>query len=197
MTKANLLICTLIIISSALAITACSDQQQTSDANTVNEPTPEEVVKQGEYLVEIMGCNDCHSPKKMGPQGPEIISELMLSGYPADRPIIAFKDSLIKQGFAQFYPDLTAAAGPWGVSFAGNLTPDETGLGDWTEEQFKRALTKGMYKGLEGGRMMLPPMPWQNYRNMKDEDIHAMFMYLKSIQPVSNIVPAHVPPDAM
>ena len=197
MTKANLLICALIIISSAFVITACSDQQQTGDANTTNEPTPEEVVKHGEYLVEIMGCNDCHSPKKMGPQGPEIIPEAMLSGYPADRPIMSFTDSLIKQGFAQFYPDLTAAAGPWGISFAGNLTPDETGLGNWTEEQFKRAITKGMYKGLEGGRMMLPPMPWQNYRNMKDEDIHAMFMYLKSIEPVSNIVPAPIAPDAM
>ena len=54
-----------------------------------------------------------------------------------------------------------------------------------------------IYKGLEGGRMMLPPMPWQNYRNMKDEDIHAMFMYLKSTEPVSNIVPAPIAPDAM
>ena len=133
----------------------------------------------------------------MGPQGPELIPELLLSGYPADRPIVAFKDTLIKAGFAMFYPDLTAAAGPWGITFAGNLTPDETGIANWTEEQFKNALTKGWYKGMEGGRMLLPPMPWQNYTNMTEEDVHAVFMYLMSINPVSNVVPQPVTPDKM
>ncbi len=158
---------------------------------------PEDVVKRGEYLVGIMGCNDCHSPKRMGEKGPEIIPELLLSGYPADRPIVKFDSKLIKEGFAMLYPDLTGAAGPWGVSFAANLTPDESGIGNWTEEQFKKALKEGKYKGMDGGRMLLPPMPWVNYINLADEDLHAMFMYLKSLKPVKNIVPQPITPDKM
>jgi hypothetical protein len=148
-------------------------------------------------LVQIMGCNDCHSPKKMGAQGPEIIPELMLSGYPADRPVIKFTDPKIKEGFGQFYPDLTAAAGPWGISFAANLTPDETGIGNWSEDQFKIALTKGKFKGMETGRTLLPPMPFFNYANMEGADIKAVFAYLKSVKPVKNLVPAPVTPDKM
>lgn len=155
----------------------------------------EALIKKGEYLVTIMGCNDCHSPKRMGPNGPEIIPELMLSGYPADREIIEFEDGLISQGFALLYPDLTAGIGAWGTSFAGNLTPHETGIGNWTEEQFKKALTEGKYKGMDGGRMLLPPMPWINYKDMTDEDLKAVFAYLMSIPPVNNIVPAAIPPN--
>ncbi len=156
-----------------------------------------EVIKKGEHLVTIMGCNDCHSPKKMGPQGPEIITELMLSGYPSDRPIVKFDSKLIKQGFSMFYPDLVAGAGPWGVSFAGNLTPDETGIGNWSEDQFKKALTEGKYKGLEGSRNLLPPMPWTNYKTLSNEEVHSIFMYLKSLKPVKNIVPSPLTPDKM
>jgi hypothetical protein len=156
----------------------------------------ESQVDRGKYLVQIMGCNDCHSPKRMGPKGPEIIPELMLSGYPSERPLVDFKSPLLQEGFGMFYPDLTGAAGPWGISFAANLTPDETGIGNWTEEQFKIALTQGKSKGLENGRPLLPPMPWFNYTNMKDEDVSAIYAYLKSIDPVSNTVPAPVPPAA-
>ena len=177
---------------------SCSTSgEHKADNHTADTTSAEDVVKKGEYLVGIMGCNDCHSPKRMGANGPEIIPGLMLSGYPSDRPIPKFTDPLIKQGFAMFSPDLAAAAGPWGVSFAANLTPDVTGLGTWTEEQFKKALTQGKYKGLDKSRMMLPPMPWVNYMHMKDEDIHAVFMYLKSITPVKNVIPAPIPPDQM
>lgn len=133
----------------------------------------------------------------MGANGPEIIPELTLSGYPSDRPIVKFDNKMIKDGFAIFYPDLTAAAGPWGVSFAANITPDETGTGNWTEEQFKKAITQGKFKGLDGGRLLLPPMPWPDFASLKDDDVHAIFMYLKSIKPVKNIVPAPVTPDRM
>jgi hypothetical protein len=144
-----------------------------------------------------MGCNDCHSPKQMGPNGPEIIPELMLSGFQSTNPIVKFKDPMIKEGFGMFYPDLTAAAGPWGVSFAANLTPDPSGIGTWTEEQFKRALKEGRLKGIEGSRMLLPPMPWFNYTEIKDEDVSAIFAYLKSLKPISNVVPQPIPPDQM
>jgi hypothetical protein len=181
-----------------VAISCTNSNQKSTDNNSeVKTVSPEEMVKHGEYLVTIMGCNDCHSPKKMGPNGPEIIPELMLSGYPSDRPIVKFNDPMLKEGFGMFYPDLTAAAGPWGVSFAANLTPDQSGIGTWTEEQFKRALTQGKFKGIEGARTLLPPMPWFNFTALKDEDVSAIFAYLKSLKPVVNVVPQPIPPDQM
>lgn len=188
----------LVICTCAINFTSCSFvTQQDKAENALEADKPEDVVKRGEYLVGIMGCQDCHSPKKMGEKGPEIIPELMLSGYPADRPIAKLNNPLIKEGFSMFYPDLTGSAGPWGYSFAANLTPDETGIGTWTLEQFKTALTKGKFKGLESERMLLPPMPWFNYTALKDEDTEAIFEYLKSIKPVKNEVPAPVSPDKM
>ncbi len=184
-------------VSSALTFVSCSNKEAADHNEPAAAVSTEEVVQRGEYLVTILGCNDCHSPKRMGAHGPEIITETMLSGYPADRPIIAFDSPLIKEGFGMFYPDLTAAAGPWGISFAANLTPDATGLGNWTEESFKIALTQGKYKGMENGRPLLPPMPWFNYIGMTDDDIHAIFTYLQQIPAVSNVVPAPVPPDMM
>lgn len=185
-------------IITALQFGACTaDNKKTTDNKPAADTSTAAIIERGHYLVTTMGCNDCHSPKRMGPKGPEIIPELLLSGYPADRPIVKFDSKLIKEGFAMLYPDLTGAAGPWGVSFAGNLTPDETGIGNWTEEQFKKALTQGKFKGIDEGRTLLPPMPWQNFVNLKDEDTHAMFLYLKSLKPVKNLVPAPVTPDKM
>ena len=197
--KKNNVILLFAVFCFAFVITSCSNSNQKSGESetAVKAVSQEDIVKRGEYLVTIMGCNDCHSPKKMGPNGPEIIPELMLSGYPSDRPIVKFDDPKIKEGFAMFYPDLAAAAGPWGISFAGNLTPDPTGIGTWTEEQFKRALTEGKFKGIEGSRMLLPPMPWTSFVELKDEDVNAIFAYLKSIKPVSNVVPQPIPPDQM
>ncbi|MFM2286337.1 MAG: hypothetical protein RLZZ543_1834 [Bacteroidota bacterium] len=184
------------LAASALVMTmSCS--QESKEAVTPKAPTPEEVVKRGEYLVGIMGCNDCHSPKRMGTKGPENIPELLLSGFPGDSTIGKFDTKIIKDGYSVFYPGLTAAAGPWGVSFAANLTPDETGMGNWTEEQFKKAIKEGKYKGIDGTRPLLPPMPWVNYAQLSDEDAHAMFMYFKSIKPVKNIVPMPIAPDKM
>ena len=181
-----------------MAVISCTDKKPNETAATTPpKTTTKDIVKRGEYLVGILGCNDCHSAKRMGARGPEIIPETMLAGFPASRPIVKFDSKLIKEGFAQFYPDLSAAAGPWGISFAGNLTSDETGIGNWTEEQFKRAMTQGKYKGSETSRMLLPPMPWQNYVGMKEEDLKAVFAYLKSTKPVKNVVPAPITPDKM
>ena len=183
----------------SMFLQSCSnDPNQHKQSNDPKEDRDVEVIiAKGKYLVDIMGCNDCHSPKRIGANGPEVIPELMLSGYPSDRPVVEFNNPLISEGFAMFYPDLTAAVGPWGITFAGNLTPHETGIGNWTEGQFKKALTQGKFKGLNNTRMLLPPMPWVNYVSMKDEDIHAIFTYLKSINPVDNVVPAPVSPDNM
>lgn len=151
-----------------------------------------ELVQYGKYLVTITGCNDCHTPKKMGPKGPELIEELLLSGFQGKNAIPEFDKEKTQKGFAEMSPDMTAAAGPWGISFAANLTPDETGIRNWTFEQFKTAMTQGKYKGMANGRPLLPPMPWFNFTEMKDEDLQAIFAYLKSIKPVENVVPSPV-----
>src|SRR4030095_9745887 len=122
--------------------------------------TKEDLVKRGNYLVSTIGCDECHSPKRMGPSGPEIIPELRLSGYPAGRPIQKANTNAVNEGWIMFSPDLTSAAGPWGVSFAANLTSDETGIGNWKEEQFIKAIREGKWKGLDNTRQLLPPMPW-------------------------------------
>jgi len=178
----------------ALLWTGCGKNQAPVKPEVV-ELTGEQLVKKGEYLVTMMGCNDCHSPKKMGPNGPEVIPELMLSGYPADRQLPEVDKESIRKGWAMLNEDMTAAAGPWGVSFAANLTSDPTGIGNWTEENFKRALKEGKFKGLPGTRTLLPPMPWFNYANISDEDAKAIFAFLKSTNPVRNVVPAPIPPD--
>jgi hypothetical protein len=83
------------------------------------------------------------------------------------------------------------------MSFAANLTSDETGIGAWTEHNFITAMRTGKIKGLENGRTMLPPMPWFNFKNMTDEDLKSIFAYLKSTKPVSNLVPAPISPDKL
>ena len=159
------------------------------------EPSHENLVERGRYLVEIMGCHDCHSPKMMTPQGPVPDPKRLLSGHPADEQLPPVNADAT-QGWVLFSMGQTATVGPWGTSFSGNITSDETGIGNWTEAQFKRALTQGSYKGLEGSRPLLPPMPWQNYRNMDTEDVKAIFAYLKSTTPVHNVPPAPIPPSA-
>jgi hypothetical protein len=172
-----------------IAFTAC---QESSAKQQKEKPvlSSAEMVKRGEYLVNIIGCDDCHSPKRMGAHEPEIIPELRLSGYPSGRPLQIADSSVIKKGWAMFGPDLTSFAGPWGMSFAANLTSDATGIGNWTEEHFITAIRKGKFKGMEEGRNLLPPMPWFVYKNMTDEDLKAVFAYLKSTKPVQNVVPA-------
>ena len=87
----------------------------------------------------------------------------------------------------------TAFAGPWGISYTANLTPDpNTGIGIWTEDQFVKTLRTGKHWG--AGRPIMPPMPWQNVAQMTDEDIKAVYAYLKSIKPVVNHVPDYQPP---
>jgi glutamate synthase domain-containing protein 1 len=89
--------------------------------------------------------------------------------------------------------DLTAFVGPWGLSYSANLTPHDTGIGSWNFERFKRAMVEGKYKGQENGRMLLPPMPWQNFKDVEDEDLRAMYTYFKSLEPVDNVVPSPKP----
>lgn len=175
-----------------LALSSCNS---TSSKPGANNPAADDqqLVKRGEYLVNTIGCDDCHSPKKMGAQGPEVDLALRLSGYPSERSLPPADSNVLKDGWALFGPDLTAAIGPWGASFAANITSDETGIGKWTEAQFVKAIREGKSKGLDGTRTLLPPMPWQNFSKLTDEDLKSIYTYLKTTPPVKNVVPSPIP----
>ena len=146
----------------------------------------------GEHLVTIADCNACHTPKKMTNHGPVLDSTLLLSGHPATMPKIdSSLDEIAIKGIT-LTMDLTEWVGPWGRSYTANLTPDDTGLGNWKEEQFIYAIRKGKFKGLPGSRPLLPPMPWETYRFMTDGELKAIFSYLKTVKPIRNIVPPPV-----
>lgn len=178
-------------------IWACTNAASKDEKDEQPFLTESQMIARGEYLVNSIGCDDCHSPKRMGPQGPEVISELRLSGYPADRPLPDLKAMQPKNGWMMFNPDLTSFVGPWGVSFAANITSDGTGIGNWTESNFITAIRKGKIKGNESGRPMLPPMPWFNYRNLTDEDLKSILAYLKTTAPVRNLVPQPIGPGGL
>ena len=146
----------------------------------------------GKYLVTTSGCNDCHTPWKMGPKGPEPDMSRMLSGHPED---MVLPPAPQPQGpwIVSAAATNTAWSGPWGVSFTANLTPDaETGLGKWTQRNFSETIRTGRHMGR--GRQILPPMPIPMYKNFTDADLEAIFSYLQSIPAVKNRVPEPLPP---
>lgn len=175
----------------AASIIACTPKSETPVKTA--EISPADQISKGEYLVTVSGCNDCHSPKVMTAMGPVFDTLRLLSGHPADEQLPPFDKEILKS-YVLFNMNNTAAVGPWGTSFAANLTSDQTGIGTWTEDQFIRAMKHGKWKGLENSRNLLPPMPWQGYSQMPDEDLKAIFAYLKSTKPVNNSVPMAIPP---
>lgn len=183
-----------ILLSGLLLFLISCSQGTTETDQTVPELSQEELIKRGMYLTTIGACHDCHSPKIMTPLGPEPDPNRLLSGHPMGEKI---PPTTIQEDWILFSANLTAFVGPWGVSYAANLTPDDTGIGNWSFEQFKTAIRKGKYKGLEGSRDLLPPMPWQMYRNFTDDDLKAVFTYLKSLKPINNLVPAPIAPNDM
>ena len=173
-------------------LTACDQNQP--EKKVLSE---KEMIERGKYLITAGGCHDCHSPKVFGPQGPKIDETKILSGHPAEMQLAEFDPAILELGkYILFTQDVTAAIGPWGASFAANLTPDnETGIGTWQPEMFINALRTGKHLG--AGRPILPPMPWEMIGKLTDEDLQAMFAYLKSIPPIKNKVPDPKPLDQL
>ena len=170
------------LISAPTVYAADTESAKSDDA------TPQSLVERGEYLVSTSGCNDCHTPWIMGAQGPEPDMNRMLSGHPESLempPVPALPES---PWLVIWSATNTAIAGPWGVSFTRNLTPDEeTGLGEWTLDDFVATIRTGRRTGR--GREILPPMPIQAYNNFTDEDLEAIYSYLQTIPAISNQVP--------
>lgn len=188
--------CSLVVV---IGVIACNSSTQLSANHEGITPEPswnnDSMINRGRYLVNIMGCNDCHSPMIMTPQGPGPDTSRLLSGHPQNMQLPPVDKNV--QGYVLFSMSGTAMTGPWGTSFAANITSDETGIGNWTEEQFFKAIREGKYKGLENTRSLLPPMPWPAYSHASDDDLKAIFRFLKSTRPVNNLVPAYIPPDQM
>lgn len=193
--KKHLIIQLAVMIAAGAIHTSCTTPEPTETVQTAAAKAGAEEVLRGEYLVNIMGCHDCHSPKVFGEKGPEPDPERLLSGHPANMPLGDVDVSQVGP-WVFFNAHNTAAVGPWGASFAANITSDATGIGNWTEEQFSNAMRKGRYKGLENGRTLLPPMPWPMFAKLTDGDVKAIFAYLKTVKPVRNIPPTPMPLEA-
>jgi mono/diheme cytochrome c family protein len=152
-----------VLMLAALATTSCYKHTNEDAASLrVTEADP---VARGEYLVRSIGCEDCHTP-------------------------------------GTFYgqPDRTRAlsgselgwTGPWGTTYARNLTPDTTtGLGKWSEQDIVNALHQGRRPD---GSALLPPMPWFDFVWLSEDDAHAIARYLKTIPPIVHRVPDKLKP---
>ncbi len=185
---------TLAIILLAGLFCSCQNgvQQETSTLDN-SFPSEMEMIQRGEYMVDVLGCADCHTPKKMGPNGPELDRSKYLMGYDSSQELPPVPENVPLGPWVLFKGDLTAAVGPWGTSFAANLTPHETGIGNWSLDQFKRAIREAKFKGLENSRPIMPPMP-RHYAYLTDQDIEAVYSYLQSLEPIDNVVPPYRPP---
>ena len=198
--RATILCLTLLTAASATSVfIGCQKTQQTTSESQTSQNTEvmqaQDPIARGKYLVTIGSCNDCHTPK-LPPTGPipEADMSRLLSGHPHDEVLTA-GPAPDKTWIWGGNPGMTAFYGPWGISFAANLTPDTAnGLGGWNEDMFIQTLRNGKHMGT--GRNLLPPMPWNWINQMTDEDLKAVFAYLKSIPAVPNQVPQPVPPKS-
>lgn len=188
----------LMILSLSIFIYSCSGDKKTTDETPeeMKAMTNEEMVARGKYIVSTSGCNDCHTPKIFSEKGMEPDMSKMLSGHPSAGVLPPY-DAKMVGPWILFSPDLTACVGPWGVSYSANLTPSESGTGNWTEDQFLNAIKNGKHMGMDNQRPIMPPMPWQEIRNMTDDDLKSIYAFLRTIPPIDNVVPAYQPPTPM
>ncbi len=190
---------TVAILVAAMTIAYCTSAENSEKISAVDDKQIEGEVsaERGHRLVIGGACHDCHSPKIMTATGPKVDSSKMLSGHPENAPYPEIDlDALQPGNWILFAPDLTTFVGPWGMSFAANLTSDSaTGIGAWTESNFVNAIRKGKHMGMDNARPIMPPMPWDNYNNLSDSDLKSIFAYLQTTIPVQNRVHAPYSPD--
>lgn len=126
-------------------------------------PDPSDKVNYGQYLVTAAACADCHTP--MGPQGPDF-TKIFSGGTVFDVPGL-FKVAV------------------------GNITPDSaTGIGAWTEEMFVSKFRNNASDAVVNTRPghQNTFMPWSMYGKMTDEDLKAIYAFLRTVKPISNKV---------
>lgn len=122
--------------------------------------TPE-LLARGDYLFHhVTGCVVCHSPHAAGPSGARV------------------DPNRIGEGGAPF------PLGDAGVLYAKNITP--TALGDWTDGEIVRALRDGVSRD---GSALFPLMPYFNYRQLSERDLHALVIYVRTLAARPDEVP--------
>jgi len=194
-TKINLSIAFAAIATLAVLAVARPALAAEPDGAKPTASAPADKTARGRYLVTVAGCNDCHTPWKIGPAGPEPDMSRMLSGHPEQMELPPPPQLPAGPWVVTAAATNTAWSGPWGVSFTANLTPDhETGLGKWTLRNFTDTIRTGRHMGR--GRPILPPMPIPMYKHFTDEDLEAIYSYLRTIPVVKNRVPEPLPPSA-
>ncbi len=145
-------------------------------------------VQRGAYLVNAIGCSDCHTPKKFDPAVGIPVPDMAraLSGHPAGGPEPG--GQIGEHDMALIGPTFTAFRLGFGTVYAGNITPDlDTGIGRWTEQQFVQTMRTGKWMGI--GRPLLPPMPWPAFAALTDDDLRAIYAYLRTVPAIANKVP--------
>jgi mono/diheme cytochrome c family protein len=118
-------------------------------------------LKKGEYLVNLTGCMDCHTPQKKG-------QPMMALNFAGGEPL----------------------TGPWGRVVSANITQDPSGISYYDEQLFLQAMKTGYVKA----RPLSQIMPWWDFKNWPDDDLKAMFAYLKTLPPVKHRVDNAEPP---
>jgi hypothetical protein len=158
-----LLLLTTVVTVAAIFVVRVPPKQRPASTEVV-ERTPERI-ERGRYLVNnVFGCMDCHAKR-----------DYTRYGAPVSGPLGAGGDCF---GEKEAFP---------GHLCTSNLTPDpETGLGNWTDGEIKRAMREGVGRS---GQALFPIMPYGQYRNVSEEDTNATIAYLRSLPPVKNPVP--------
>jgi len=188
-------------VSASFIFSKCNENKSNEEGNKKDSTVVsnasnsgyESQVKWGAHLVTIGGCDDCHTPKKMGPNGPEDNMDLELSGHPSQMPEPVVDRKEMESKGLKVTSGLTEWVGPWAISYTANITSESTGIGRWTEDQFILCLRKGKWMGIADARNLLPPVPWHGFAHMTDDELKAI-AYLKSTKPIHNVVPRPQPP---
>ena len=170
---------------------------QLNCSNNSQEMSNDAMVTKGAHLVQVLHCDNCHSPKIITADGMVTDSTRRLAGHWGTDTIPNVDAKPVTSGkWILSSVDFNTWIGPWGVSFPANLTPDKpTGLGNWSAEVFMNALRNNKHMGM--GRALLPPMSKLSYGHLTDDELKAIFAYLKTLPPVRNKVPEPIPPDKL
>lgn len=132
------------------------------DGTPQKRPDPSDPLAYGKYMTNASGCFDCHTPSVKG----------------------QFIEGTDFSGGMEFHL-------PAGITRSANITPSESGIGDWTEEEFInrfKAFDRDDLEKIDITTDFQTPMPWSMYAGMKETDLRAIFHYLKTVEPIDKEV---------
>jgi mono/diheme cytochrome c family protein len=149
-------------------------------AQDTGDEEQDELIERGDYLVHIAGCFACHSPYK------EEYADFSNLTLEQAQTISLFAVTTLDLENRYMAGGRPFELGPLGVVYSANLTPhEETGIGNWTDEQIELAIRYGVNPT---GRRLFPLMPYEKFFNMVESDVDAIIAYLRTIEPIENEV---------